>query len=230
MPDLTKKRKIAVGKYDREKAYPLNEAAKIVREISSAKFDASVDISVRLGIDPKKPNENIRGTISLPHGTGKTPKILALCPPDKVDDAQRAGADYAGLDEFIEKIKAGWTDVDVIVAMPQVMGKIGALGKILGPKGLMPNPKSGTVSQDIAKAVAEIKKGKIEIKSDKQGILHSTIGKVSFDTDKLTENAKDLLHYIMKLKPATAKGNYLRSVFISSTMSPSVKIDLKTLA
>jgi len=229
MAKLTKKRKAAQAKFDQTKAYSLADAAKIVKEISSTKFDSSIDLSIRLGVDPRKANQMVRGTVSLPHGTGKTLRILALVTPDKEAEAKAAGADFVGLDEFIEKIKGGWTDVDVIITMPSVMGKVGALGRVLGPRGLMPNPKTGTVTMDIGKAVTESKGGKIEFKVDKQGHIHSPCAKVSFDAGKIAENANELLQTILKLKPASAKGDYLRSVYLSSTMSPSVQIDTKTL-
>lgn len=229
MKKIAKKRKAALAKYDIEKRYTIEEAAKIVKEITTTKFDASVDIDVNLGIDPKKSNQMVRGTVALPHGVGKKVTVLALVTPDKEKEAKEAGADYVGLDEYIEKIKGGWTDVDVIVTLPSVMGKIGALGKILGPKGLMPNPKSGTVTMEVGKAVKEIKAGKIDFKVDKYGIVHASIGKVSFEAEKLADNAKELLQTIIKLKPSTAKGTYIKNVTLSSTMSPGVKIDVKTI-
>jgi len=227
MATLTKKRKAAVAKFDATKAYSVAEASKIVKEITSAKFDASVDLAIRLGVDPRKANQMVRGTVTLPHGTGKTMRVLALVTPDKEAEAKAAGADYAGLDEFIEKIKGGWTDVDVIITMPSVMGKVGALGRILGPRGLMPNPKTGTVTMDIAKAVNDAKGGKIDFKVDKAGIIHAAVGKASFDAGKLAENANELLQTIVKLKPSSAKGTYVKSVTMSSTMSPGVAIDAK---
>ena len=228
MATLTKKRKAAVGKYDASKAYTVAEASKIVKDITTTKFDASVDIAVRLGVDPRKANQMVRGTVTLPHGTGKTMRVLALVPADKEAEAKAAGADYVGLDEYIEKIKGGWTDIDVIVTMPQVMGKLGALGRVLGPRGLMPNPKTGTVTMEIGKAVADSKGGKIDFKVDKAGIIHSAVGKVSFDAQKLTENANELLSTIMKLKPSSAKGSYVKSISMSSTMSAGINIDTKS--
>jgi large subunit ribosomal protein L1 len=228
MATLTKKRKAAVAKFDATKAYSVAEASKIVKEITSTKFDASVDLAIRLGVDPRKANQMVRGTVTLPHGTGKTMRVLALVTPDKEAEARAAGADFVGLDEFIEKIKGGWTDVDVIITMPSVMGKVGALGRILGPRGLMPNPKTGTVTMDVAKAVTDSKGGKIDFKVDKAGIIHAAVGKVSFDAGKLTENANELLQTILKLKPTSAKGTYVKSVTLSSTMSPGVAIDTKS--
>jgi len=230
MTKVSKKMKAALAKVDQTKSYNLLDACKIVKEITSTKFDSSVDLSIRLGIDPKKSNQMVRGTVSLPHGTGKTLRILALVTPDKEAEAKAAGADYVGLDEYIEKIKGGWTDVDVIVTMPSVMGKVGALGRVLGPRGLMPNPKTGTVTMEIGKAVTESKGGKIEFKVDKQGHIHSPCAKASFDAQKIAENANELLQAIIKLKPSSAKGTYIRSVYMSSTMSPSVQIDTKTIA
>ncbi len=227
MGKITKKYKSALEKYDIEKSYDLASASKIVKEISNTNFDASVDLSVRLGVDPKKANEMVRGTVTLPNGTGKDVKVLCLCTPDKEADAKAAGADYVGLDEYVEKIKGGWTDIDVIVTMPSVMGKVGALGKVLGPRGLMPNPKSGTVTMDVAKAVKDVKGGKIDFRVDKYGIIHASIGKASFESDKIAENANELLQTINKLKPASTKGTYIKSIFMSSTMSPSVMVDLK---
>jgi large subunit ribosomal protein L1 len=227
MATLTKKRKAAVAKFDATKAYSVADASKIVKDITTTKFDASVDLSIRLGVDPRKANQMVRGTVNLPHGTGKTMRILALVTPDKEAEARNAGADYVGLDEYIEKIKGGWTDVDVIITMPSVMGKVGALGRVLGPRGLMPNPKTGTVTMDIAKAVNESKGGKIDFKVDKAGIIHAAIGKVSFDANKIAENAGELLQTIVKLKPSSAKGTYVKSVTMSSTMSPGVAIDSK---
>lgn len=227
MATLTKKRKAVIGKYDANKSYSVAEASKIVKDITTVKFDASVDLAVRLGVDPRKANQMVRGTVTLPHGTGKTMRVLALVTPDKEAEAKAAGADFVGLDEYIEKIKGGWTDVDVIITMPSVMGKVGALGRVLGPRGLMPNPKTGTVTMDIGKAVADSKGGKIDFKVDKAGIVHAAIGKVSFDANKLAENANELMQTIMKLKPSSAKGTYVRSVSMSSTMSPGVSIDTK---
>jgi large subunit ribosomal protein L1 len=226
---LTKKQKLANEKIEAGKAYTLKDAAKLVKEITFAKFDSSVDIDVRLGVDPRKPNQMVRGVVTLPHGTGKVVRVLALCTPDKEQEAKDAGADYVGLDDYIEKIKGGWTDIDVIITMPAIMGKIGALGRVLGPRGLMPNPKSGTVTMDVGKAVAEVKSGKIDFKVDKYGIVHTSIGKVSFDYAKLVENAREFMSTIMKLKPTTAKGTYVKSVYLSSTMSPGIKIDPKTI-
>lgn len=230
MAKITKKRKAAMAKYDATKAYTLAEAAKIVKEITSTKFDSSVDISIRLGVDPRKANQMVRGSVSLPHGTGKTMKVLVLCTPDKEAEAKAAGADYVGLDEYVEKIKGGWLDVDVVVATPSVMGKIGVIARVLGPRGLMPNPKTGTVTMDVAKAVTESKAGKIDFKVDKAGIIQSLVAKVSFDSNKIAENANELLQTIMKLKPSSAKGTYVKSVYLSSTMSPSIQIDTKFLA
>jgi large subunit ribosomal protein L1 len=227
MATLTKKRKAAVAKFDATKAYSVADASKIVKDITTTKFDASVDLAIRLGVDPRKANQMVRGTVTLPHGTGKTMRVLALVTPDKEAEARNAGADYVGLDEYIEKIKGGWTDVDVIITMPSVMGKVGALGRVLGPRGLMPNPKTGTVTMDVAKAVTESKGGKIDFKVDKAGIIHAAVGKVSFDAAKIAENAGELLQTIIKLKPSSAKGTYVKSVTMSSTMSPGVAIDSK---
>lgn len=227
MARLSKNTKEALSKFDIEKEYNLDEAAKIVKDITFTKFDASVDVSVRLGVDPRKATEMVRGTVALPNGVGKDVKVLVLCTPDKEAEAKEAGADFVGLDEFIEKIKGGWTDIDVIITMPSVMGKVGALGRVLGPRGLMPNPKSGTVTMDIGKAVTEIKAGKIDFKVDKFGIIHTTIGRASFEADKLAENANELLQTIMKLKPTSAKGTYVKSICLSSTMSPGVKVEPK---
>ena len=227
MAKLTKNRKEAVAKIESSKFYSLTEASALVKEISNAKFDASVDIAVRLGVDPKKANQMVRGVVSLPHGTGKDVKVLALVTPDKEEEAKEAGADYVGLNEYLDKIKGGWTDVDVIITMPSVMGKLGPLGRVLGPRGLMPNPKTGTVTMDIAKAVSEVKAGKIDFKVDKTGIVHAAIGKVSFSADKIEGNAKELLSTLIKLKPTAAKGVYVKSIFMSSTMSPSIAVDSK---
>ena len=227
MAKLTKNRKEAVAKIESSKFYSLMEASALVKEISNAKFDASVDIAVRLGVDPKKANQMVRGVVSLPHGTGKDVKVLALVTPDKEKEAKEAGADYVGLNEYLDKIKGGWTDVDVIITMPSVMGKLGPLGRVLGPRGLMPNPKTGTVTMDIAKAVSEVKAGKIDFKVDKTGIVHAAIGKVSFSADKIEGNAKELLSTLIKLKPTAAKGVYVKSIFMSSTMSPSIAVDSK---
>ena len=226
---ISKKRKETIAKYDSTKTYAVAEAMKIIKDITNVKFDASVDLSVRLGVDPAKANQMVRGVASLPHGTGKTLRVLVLCTPDKEEEAKKAGADYVGLDEYIQKIKNGWTDVDVIITMPSVMGKVGALGKVLGPRGLMPNPKTGTVTTEIAKAVNEVKAGKIDFKVDKTGIIHASIGKVSFDAAKLADNANELLHTIIKLKPSSSKGIYMKSVYCSSSMSPSVKIETSAL-
>jgi len=229
MSKLTKKRKEALAKYDITKSYALAEASTVVKEISNAKFDASVDIAVRLGVDPRKANQMVRGTVSLPHGTGKDVKVLVLCNPDKAEEAKAAGADFVGADEYIDKIKAGWTDVDVIITTPQLMAKVGALGKVLGPRGLMPNPKTGTVTMDVGKAVAEVKAGKIDFKVDKFGNIHAPVGKVSFDAVKLNENANEVIQALIKLKPASAKGAYIKSIFLSSTMSPSVQVETKSV-
>ncbi len=229
MGKLTKKQKLAAEKIEAGKAYTLDEAAKLVKEITTTKFDASVDIDVRLGVDPRKANQMVRGVVSLPNGTGKQVRVLALCTPDKEAEAKAAGADYVGLDEYIDKIKGGWTDIDVIITMPSVMGKIGALGRVLGPRGLMPNPKSGTVTMEIGKAVAEVKQGKIDFKVDKAGIVHTSIGKVSFTPEKIAENARAFMSTIIKLKPSTAKGTYVKSVYLSSTMSYGIKIDTKSI-
>ena len=229
MGKLTKNQKLIKEKIEPGKVYTLKEAAEMVKEITFTKFDASVDIDVRLGVDPRKANQMVRGVVSLPHGTGKQVRVLCLCSPDAEAAAKEAGADYVGLDEYIEKIKGGWTDVDVIITMPAIMGKIGALGRVLGPRGLMPNPKSGTVTQDVAKAVKEVKQGKIDFKVDKNGIVHASIGKVSFTPDQIRDNAKEFVATLIKLKPATAKGTYLKSIYLSSTMSPGVKVDPKTV-
>ncbi|WP_299395825.1 50S ribosomal protein L1 [uncultured Gelidibacter sp.] len=227
MARITKKQKEARAKVDKNKLYTLEEAATLLKEITYTKFDASVDIAVRLGVDPRKANQMVRGVVSLPHGTGKDMKVLALVTPDKEQEAKDAGADYVGLDEYLEKIKNGWTDVDVIVTMPAIMGKLGPLGRVLGPRGLMPNPKTGTVTMDVAKAVAEVKAGKIDFRVDKTGIVHAPIGKASFTADKLKENATELLTTLIKMKPVAAKGVYVKSIFLSSTMSPSISIDTK---
>ena len=227
MGKLTKNRKLSEAKIDNTKLYNLDEACSLIKDITTTKFDASVDLAVRLGVDPKKANEMVRGVVSLPNGTGKDMKVLALVSPDKEEEAKNAGADYVGLDEYVEKIKGGWTDVDVIVTMPSVMGKLGPLGRILGPRGLMPNPKTGTVTMDVAKAVSDVKAGKIDFKVDKAGIVHAPIGKVSFSSDKIAGNASELIQTLIKLKPSGAKGTYIKSIFISSTMSPSLAIDPK---
>lgn len=229
MTKITKNKKAALEKIEVGKQYNLSEAASLLKEITTTKFDASVDIDVRLGVDPRKSNQMVRGVVTLPHGTGKEIKVLALCTPDKEDEAKEAGADYYGLDEYIEKIKNGWTDIDVIITMPPVMGKIGALGRILGPRGLMPNPKSGTVTMDVGKAVKEVKQGKIDFKVDKFGIIHNSIGKVSFEPMKIVENTREFIAIINKLKPSSAKGTYIQSVYLSSTMSPSIRIDTKAI-
>jgi large subunit ribosomal protein L1 len=230
MAKLTKKRKAIISKYDATKSYSLADAAKIVKEITTTKFDSSVDISIRLGVDPKKANQMVRGTVTLPHGTGKTLRVLVICTPDKEAEATAAGADFVGGDEYITKIKEGWTDVDVIITTPSMMGKVGALGKVLGPRGLMPNPKTGTVTMEVGKAVKDSKGGKIDFKVDKAGIIHTSVGKASFDIDKLADNANEILQSILKLKPASAKGAYMRSIYLSSTMSPSVQVETKSLA
>ncbi|AXT19412.1 50S ribosomal protein L1 [Flavobacteriaceae bacterium AU392] len=227
MARLTKKQKEAVAKIDKNKVYSLQEASQLVKDITTTKFDASIDLAIRLGVDPRKANQMVRGVVSLPHGTGKDVKVLALVTPDKEADAKAAGADYVGLDEYLDKIKSGWTDVDVIITMPSVMGKLGPLGRVLGPRGLMPNPKTGTVTMDIAKAVTEVKAGKIDFKVDKTGIVHAAIGKASFSAEKIEGNAQELLSTIMKLKPTAAKGTYVKSIFMSSTMSPSIAVDSK---
>jgi len=227
---VSKKRKEALDKFDPTKVYSLEEASGIVKEISSTNFDSSVDLAVRLGVDPRKANQMVRGSVSLPHGTGKDVRVLVLCNPDKESEATEAGADFVGLDEYIEKIKGGWTDVDVIITTPNVMGKVGALGRILGPRGLMPNPKTGTVTMDVAKAVSDVKAGKIDFKVDKYGIIHATVGKASFDAQKIRENAREVLQTLVKLKPAAAKGAYIRSISMSGTMSPSVKVESKKFA
>ena len=229
MTKLTKNQKFALEKLNKDKLYTLKEASALVKEMTKTKFDASVDLDVRLGIDPRKSNQMVRGVVSLPHGTGKETRVLVLCSPDKEAEAKEAGADFVGLDDYVEKIKGGWTDMDVIITMPSVMGKVGQLGRILGPRGLMPNPKSGTVTMEIGKAVKEVKQGKIDFKVDKSGIIHASIGKVSFEPQKIVENAKEFITMVNKLKPAAAKGTYIRSLFISSTMSPGVKIDPKGL-
>jgi large subunit ribosomal protein L1 len=229
MGRIAKKRKEILAKYDLEKAYSLDEACKLVKEITTTKFDASVDISVRLGVDPRKANQMVRGTVALPHGTGKDVRVLVLCTPDKEAEAKASGADFVGLDEYIDKIKQGWTDVDVIITMPSVMGKVGALGRILGPRGLMPNPKTGTVTMEVGKAVEEVKAGKIDFKVDKYGNIHSGIARVSFEGEKIRDNAKEMIQTLIKMKPAAAKGTYIKSIFLSSTMSPSVQVDPKSI-
>ncbi|MDD3875069.1 MAG: 50S ribosomal protein L1 [Bacteroidales bacterium] len=230
MAKLSKNKKAAQEKFDSEKTYTLLEAAEVLKKITYTKFDSSVDLDIRLGVDPRKANQMVRGSVTLPHGTGKDVRVLVLCTADKEDEAKNAGADFVGLDEYVDKIKKGWTDVDVIITMPSVMPKVGALGKILGPRGLMPNPKTGTVTMEIGKAVKEAKAGKIDFKVDKYGIIHSAVGKVSFANDKIIDNAKELIQTIIKLKPAAAKGTYVRSIFMSSTMSPGIKIEPKSVA
>ena len=228
MGQLTKNQKAYAEKVDVEKVYSLAEATALVKECSNVKFDATVDIAVRLGIDPRKANQMVRGTVSLPHGTGKSVRVLVLCNPDKEQEAKDAGADFVGLDEYIDKIKGGWTDIDVIITTPQVMGKVGALGRVLGPRGLMPNPKSGTVTMEVGKAVQDVKAGKIDFKVDKYGIIHASVGKVSFDAKKLEENAAEVLSTLMRLKPSAAKGTYMLSIALSSTMGPGIKVDQKS--
>ncbi|MBE6312264.1 MAG: 50S ribosomal protein L1 [Bacteroidales bacterium] len=229
MGKLTKNQKLALEKIEAGKSYSLKEAAELVKEITTTKFDASVDVDVRLGVDPRKANQMVRGVVSLPHGTGKQVRVLALCTPDQEAAAKEAGADYVGLDEYVEKIKGGWTDIDVIITMPAIMGKIGALGRVLGPRGLMPNPKSGTVTNDVAKAVKEVKQGKIDFKVDKFGIVHTSIGKVSFTADQIFENAAEFIATLQKLKPTASKGAYIKSVYLSSTMSAGIKVDPKSV-
>jgi large subunit ribosomal protein L1 len=229
MGRITKNKKASLEKLVKGKAYTLDEAVELVKEITFTKFDASVDIDVRLGVDPRKANQMVRGVVSLPHGTGKEVRVLAMVTPDKIQEALDAGADFAGLDEYIEKIKGGWTDIDVIITMPPVMGKVGALGRILGPRGLMPNPKSGTVTMEIGKAISEVKQGKIDFKVDKFGIVHTSIGKVSFTPDKIKENALEFVHTIVKLKPTAAKGTYIKSIYLSSTMSPGIQVEPKSV-
>ena len=229
MSKLTKNQKLALGKIEAGKAYTLKEASALVKEITTTKFDASVDVDVRLGVDPRKANQMVRGVVSLPHGTGKQVRVLALCTPDKEAEATAVGADYVGLDEYIEKIKGGWTDIDVIITMPSIMGKIGALGRVLGPRGLMPNPKSGTVTNEIGNAVKEVKQGKIDFKVDKSGIVHTSIGKISFNPDQIRDNAKEFISTLLKLKPSAAKGTYIKSIYLSSTMSAGIKIDPKSV-
>lgn len=228
MATISKKRKAALEKINRDATYSLVDASALIKEITSTKFDASVDVSVRLGVDPRKSNQMVRGVVTLPHGTGKEVRVLVLCTPDKEQEAKDAGADHVGLDEYIEKIKGGWTDVDVIITTPSVMGKVGPLGRVLGPRGLMPNPKTGTVTMEVGKAVTDVKGGKIDFRVDKYGIVHASVGKVSFDAQKIAENASELLQTIIKLKPAAAKGTYVKSIFMSSTMSPSIQVDAKS--
>ncbi len=229
MAKLSKKRKEALAKYDKNAVYSLADAIEIVKKITYTKFDSSMDVDVRLGVDPRKANQMVRGVVTLPHGTGKTVRVLALCTPDKEEEAKAAGADYVGLDDYIQKIKEGWTDIDVIITMPSVMPKIGALGKVLGPRGLMPNPKAGTVSMEIGKAVSDVKAGKIDFKVDKFGIIHASVAKVSFESDKINDNAKELISTIIKLKPTAAKGTYVKSIYLSSTMSLGVQVDPKSV-
>lgn len=229
MAVLTKKQKAVVAKVDKTKDYTLEEASKLVKEVNYTKFDASVDIAVRLGVDPRKANQMVRGVVSLPHGTGKETRVLALVTPDKEQEAKDAGADFVGLDEYLQKIKEGWTDVDVIVTQPQVMGKLGPLGRVLGPRGLMPNPKTGTVTMEIGKAIAEVKAGKIDFRVDKYGIIHAGIGKVSFEAKQIQENASEIIQTLIKMKPQAAKGTYVKSIYLSSTMSPGISIDPKSV-
>ena len=229
MAKLTKKHKEAVAKFEKEKLYSLTEAVELVKEISYTKFDASVDLNIRLGVDPRKANQMVRGSVTLPHGTGKDTRVLVLCTPDKEEEAKAAGADHVGLDDFVEKIKNGWTDVDVVITTPNVMPKVGALGRILGPRGLMPNPKTGTVTMEVGKAVEAAKSGKIDFKVDKYGIIHSAVAKVSFDKQKIIDNALELLNTVIKMKPASAKGTYVKSIYLSSTMSPGVQVDQKSI-
>ena len=229
MSKLTKNQKIAIAKVEADKAYKLSEAAALLKEIPFTKFDASVDVDVRLGVDPRKANQMVRGVVTLPHGTGKVVRVLVLCTPEKEAEAQAAGADFVGLDEYVDKIKGGWTDVDVIICTPNVMGKVGALGRILGPRGLMPNPKTGTVTMDVAKAVKDVKAGKIDFKVDKYGIIHTSVGKISFTGEQIVDNAKEVINTIIKLKPAAAKGTYVKSIYLSTTMSPAVQIDPKSV-
>ena len=225
MVKLTKNRKSSLEKYDKEKLYSLKEASNIIKSFSNLKFDSSIDLALNLGVDPKKADQNVRGVVSLPNGTGKDVKVLALVTPDKEEEAKKSGADFIGLDEYLQKIKDGWTDVDVIITMPSIMGKLGPLGKILGPRGLMPNPKTGTVTMNVGKAIEEVKAGKIDFKVEKNGIVHVSIGKVSFDSEKIYENAKEVIQHIIKIKPSSSKGNYLKSISMSSTMSPGIKVD-----
>ena len=229
MGRVSKKRKEVLAKFDLAKPYSLTDACDLVKGISTTKFDASVDISVRLGVDPRKANQMVRGTVALPHGTGKDVRVLVLCTPDREAEAKAAGADHVGMDDYIEKIKGGWTDIDVIITMPSVMGKVGALGRILGPRGLMPNPKTGTVTMEVGKAVEEVKAGKIDFKVDKYGIVHSSVGKVSFDGGKIRDNAHELIQTLLKLKPSAAKGTYIKSIYLSSTMSPGIQVDTKSV-
>jgi len=229
MSKLTKKQKLAFEKIEAGKSYSLKDATALVKEITATKFDSSVDVDVRLGVDPRKANQMVRGVVSLPHGTGKEVRVLVLCTPEKEAEAIEAGADFVGLDEYIEKIKSGWTDIDVIITMPAIMGKIGALGRVLGPRGLMPNPKSGTVTMEVGKAVKEVKQGKIDFKVDKTGIIHASVGKVSFTSEQILDNAKEFISMLLKLRPTAAKGTYIKSIYLSSTMSPGIKVDPKTV-
>ena len=229
MSKLTKNRKLALEKLDKDQQYAIGDAAGLVKEMTTTKFDASIDIDVRLGVDPRKANQMVRGVVTLPHGTGKDVKVLVMCTPEKEDEAKEAGADYVGLDDYIAKIEGGWTDMDVIITMPPVMAKIGKLGRVLGPRGLMPNPKSGTVTMEIGKAVKDVKMGKIDFKVDKYGIIHTSIGKVSFTAEKIADNAREFIQTIIKLKPTAAKGTYIKSIYLSSTMSPGIKIDPKAI-
>ncbi|GHV67072.1 50S ribosomal protein L1 [Bacteroidia bacterium] len=229
MSKLTKNKKVALEKIVKDKAYTLTEASTLVKDLTYTKFNASVDVDVRLGVDPRKANQMVRGVVTLPHGTGKNVRVLVLCTPDKADEAKEAGADYVGLDDYIEKLKSGWTDLDIIITMPSVMGKIGALGRVLGPRGLMPNPKSGTVTMEIGKAVREVKAGKIDFKVDKFGIVHASVGKVQFNAEQIKDNAHEFLSMIQKLKPSSSKGAYIKSVYMSSTMSPGIKLDIRSL-
>lgn len=229
MAKIGKKRKAANEKVDAEKMYELNEAMALVKEVNTAKFDASVDVHIRLGVDPRKPDQAIRGTVTLPNGTGKTKRVLVLCTPDKEEEAKAAGADHVGLDEYVKKVQDGWTDVDVVIATPNVMAQVGKIGRILGPRGLMPNPKSGTVTNDVGPAVEEVKKGKVAFRVDKYGIIHNSIGRVSFTPEQLTQNAKELINTVMKMKPAAQKGAYVKSLTVASTMSPGIKIESKSL-
>jgi len=229
MGKITKKRKEALAKFDREKVYTLAEACSVVKEITNTNFDASVDVDIRLGVDPRKANQMVRGTVALPHGTGKTVRVLVLCTPDKEEEAKAAGADYVGLDDYVAKIKGGWTDVDVVITMPSVMPKVGALGRILGPRGLMPNPKTGTVTMEVGKAVEEVKAGKIDFRVDKFGIVHAGVAKVSMDTEKIEDNASELIQTIIRMKPSSSKGIYVKSIYLSSTMSPGIQVDPKSI-
>ena len=229
MAKISKKRKVSNAKVDADKIYPLDEAMTLVKEVNTAKFDASVDLHVRLGVDPRKADQALRGTVNLPHGTGKSKKVLVFCTPDKEAEAKEAGADFVGLDDMVEKVQGGWTDVDVVVAMPSVMGKVGRLGRILGPRGLMPNPKTGTVTMDVASAVKDVKGGKISFRVDKYGIIHSSVGRVSFSPEKLRDNAEELLTTLIKMKPATVKGTYMKTLTVASTMSPGIKVDIKSI-